>query len=155
MRSRAVLCGLFGILVCFACSRGGGEARGGGQAPRPRSTGLYEDAFRLGGAASADGTVTMEKHVFNQGEHIYVSFVAQNAPAGAKARAVWTSLTKGNAKLAEEEKPLQKNGFVAFDVADTSRWEPGDYRLLKILIDPAKPGVQTTLGSADFKIVPR
>ncbi len=151
MRSRAVLCVAIGVLFYVGCSRGGSEAAG----TRPRSKDLYEDAFRLGGTASADGHVTTEKSVFNQGEGVYVSFIVQNAPAGAKARAVWTSLAKGGAKISEEEKPLPKDGFVAFSVADTSQWEPGDYRLLKQLIDPARPGVQTNLGSADFKILPR
>ena len=81
--------------------------------------------------------------------------MVQNAPAGAKARAVWTSLAKGGAKLSEEEKSLPKDGFVSFHVADTSQWEPGDYRLLKQVIDPAKPTAPATIGSADFKIQAR
>ncbi len=151
MRSRAVLCVAIGVLFYVGCSRGGSEAAG----PRPRSKDLYEDAFRLGGTTSADGRVTTEKSVFNQGEPVYVSFIVQNAPSGAKARAVWTNLAKGGAKVAEEDKALPGNGFVAFSLADTSQLEPGDYRLLKQLIDPARPGVQTNLGSADFKILPR
>jgi hypothetical protein len=99
--------------------------------------------------------VTTEKSVFNQGEPVYVSFIVQNAPSGAKARAVWTSLAKGGAKVSEEEKPLPQNGFVAFSLADTSQLEPGDYRLMKQLIDPSRPAVPTNLGSADFKIQPR
>lgn len=150
MRSKEALCITVAVLFFVGCDRGERTA------PRPSSTGVYENAFRIGGGVSPDGAATNEKSVFNQGDPIYASFVVENAPDGAKARAVWSNFTKGNAKVAEEEKPLGKKGFVSFHVADTSSWEPGDYRLVKVLItDPSNPKAVTNLGSKDFKLLPR
>ena len=150
MRFEEALCVAVAVLVSVGCGREEGKA------PPTSSIGIYEDAFRIGKSASVDGVATAETNVFIQGDSIHASFVVQNAPVGAKARAVWTKIAEGNIGVAKEEKALGKKGFVSFHVADTSKWEPGNYRLVKILIgDPSNLAGVTNLGSMDIKILPR
>lgn len=95
----------------------GGCGREGGGASSPRSTELYESAFRLGRAQPPDGIATDERNVFNQGDPLYASFAVENAPAGAKVRPSWVNVTNGNTKMKEEDRLLGKKRFVSFHVA--------------------------------------
>ena len=153
VRSRRALCISAAVLLFAGCDRG---EKGEKIVPHLRSTGVYENAFRIGRRVSSDGSATDETNIFHQGDAIYTSFRVENAPKGAKARAVWTNVTRGNAPVAEEDKELGKDGFVSFRVADTSSWEPGDYRLVKnLLADPSNPKAVTNLGTMDVKLLPR
>jgi hypothetical protein len=135
------------VLFCLSCGRGGKEAT------RDGSKGIYLDEFSIGRGVSAQGVATDQKSVFKQGDPIYASFVVQNAPDSAKARVIWDTITKGTTKVAEQEKLLGKKGFVSFNAGDTSKWKPDDYRLEIFLIDdPSKPA--KSLGINDFKVIP-
>ena len=134
---------------------GGGEkASGSGSGSRAPNPDVFEDKFRIGKSAAADGVVGNETNKFTAGDPIYVSFVVRNAPSDASAKVVWKRLD-GDKTMAEEQKKLSSEGFVSFAAKDTGSWPAGSYRLLK-MVSPAAPGAAwRTIGTMDFSISAR
>jgi hypothetical protein len=127
-----------------------------GAPPRSVNREIYEDQFRIGKTAGADGVAQNETNKFKTGEPIYVSFVIRNAPAGMSAKVIWKRLD-GDRVMADDEKSLPSTGFVSFRVKDTSGWPPGAYRLIKMVgggSSGATPIPWKGVGTMDLTISP-
>ena len=152
------------LFLCLALSsacrgKGSGPSAAGDARSKPsRSTNeTYEDAFRIGRKAAADGQVTAETNKIPVGEPIYISFVVRNAPSGSFVKVEWKRI-EGDVLMAEEQKALPSDGFVAFQVKDTSAWAPGPYRLVKLLGSQVSNGAPISwrgIGTMDLAILPR
>jgi len=146
LTSRAFL--LLACVLCLAVGACGGEQSGGKSSSLPRDAHVAK--FRLGHGIGSDGQVVGEGKPIAKGDKLYVSFAIVDAEPNSQTRVTWVTKT-GGAKMAEESKPLPKegDGVLNFTV-DTASWDPGTYRIETWVVEPGKPSRR--LGSMDFSV---